>query len=316
MASAQQQKGLSEITCKNYRALLSVMSRLYEETTKKTFEIPECLHDSKIILEILEPRYKLGSVANFFSAIIWQINELPHEEYSKDFIRNLYDSYRGTLRQLKDRIEKDLEGKEMELTDKEEKTFMLWEDIQKFHEELEKVSDPNSHSSYLPYVIMSLYVLQAPARADYANMFIYVSDDLVPDGITDNYCVIVTNPRFVFQKYKTAKTQGVNVVPIENKLHQILINWMGTNYSDYLLTVYNPQTDEFRPITENSLVKRVYSLFTKYKNKHVTINTLRHSYISYKTKNDQHLKEKRMVAKHMMHSTSMAETYRRSVYQK
>jgi integrase len=91
---------------------------------------------------------------------------------------------------------------------------------------------------------------------------------------------------------------------------------MGLNYSDYLLTAYNPQTEEFRPISENALVKRVYNLFTKYKNKHVTINTLRHSYISYKTKNDQHLKEKRMVAKHMMHSTSMAETYRRSVYQK
>lgn len=316
MTSAQQQKGLSEITCKNYRALLSVLSRLYEDYTKKKFEIPECLDDSKIILEILEPRYKLGSVANFFSAIIWQINQLPHEKYSKEVIRNLYDSYRGTLRQLKDRIEKDLEGKEMELTEKEEKSFMLWEDIQAFHKELEKVSDPNSHSSYLPYVILSLYVLHAPVRADYANMFIYVSDDLVPDGITDNYCVIVTNPRFVFQKYKTAKTQGVNVVPMNDEIHQILINWMGINYSDYLLTAYNPQLDEFRPISENALVKRVYNIFTKYKNKHVTINTLRHSYVSYKARNDQHLKEKKMVAKHMMHSTSMAETYRRSVYQK
>lgn len=316
MTSTQQQKGLSEITCKNYKALLSVLSRLYEETTQETFKIPESLTNSKIIVDILEPRYKKGSVTNFFSAIIWSLNCLSRDEYSDDTLRPFYNDYREKLKQLKETIEKDLEGKEMELTEKEEKSFMLWEDIQAFHKELEKISDPNSHSSYLPYVILSLYVLHPPVRADYANMFIYVSDDLVPDGITDNYCVIVTNPRFVFQKYKTAKSYGVNVVPMNDEIHQILINWMGINYSDYLLTAYNPQLDEFRPISENALVKRVYNIFTKYKNKHVTINTLRHSYVSYKARNDQHLKEKKMVAKHMMHSTSMAETYRRSVYQK
>ncbi len=305
-------KDLSALTKNNYNKLIISLRRQYEDEYKSKFEFPSSFkNNADEIIKMLESRYKKGSVNNYISAIIWT---LDRHKYSQTDLDDIYSIYRTHSKRIREENERELIGKELDLTEKEQKSFMRWEDILQFHQDLLKDTDTDSHDSYLNYVILSLYVLHPPVRADYAMMKVFIDDSQIPPNFPDNYCVLQTNPRFVFQKYKTAKTTGTNIVPIDSQLHSILIHWMGINHSDYLLTTYIACHKLFKPISENALVKRIISLFTRYKNKPVSINTLRHSFVSYMYRYDQTMSHKKSNADKMMHSTSMAEKYRRMVY--
>lgn len=310
-----EEKELSALTANNYNKLIVSLRRQYEDTFHSKFEFPSSFkNNSDKIIEMLESKYKKGSVNNYISAIIWTINRIDRQKYSQQELDDIYSIYRSHSKRIREENERALIGKELDLTEKEQKSFMHWEDIIQFHKDLLSETDYNSHDSFLNYVILSLYTLHPPVRADYAMMKVFVDESLVPPNFTDNYCVLQTNPRFVFQKYKTSKTGGINIVPMDSHLHQILIQWMGLNHSDYLLTTYVASHNIFKPISENALVKRIISLFTRHKNKPVSINTLRHSFVSFMYRYDQTLKDKKSNADKMMHSTSMAEKYRRMVY--
>ena len=311
----EDEKELSTLTANNYNKLIVSLRRQYEDTLHTKFEFPSSFKiNSDKIMEILESRYKKGSVNNYISAIIWTLDRLDRQKYPQSDLDEIYSIYRSHSKRIREENERALIGKELDLTEKEQKSFMHWEDIAQFHQDLFKNTDPDSHDSYLNYVILSLYVLHPPVRADYAMMKVFIDDSQIPSNFPDNYCVLQTNPRFVFQKYKTAKTSGTNIIPIDPELHPILIHWMGLNHSEYLLTTYIACNKSFKPISENALVKRIISLFTRYKNKPVSINTLRHSFVSYMYRYDQTKKEKQSNADKMMHSPSMAEKYRRMVY--
>lgn len=310
-----EEKELSSLTANNYNKLIVSLRRQYEDTFQLKFEFPSSFKtNSDKIMEMLESKYKKGSVNNYISAIIWTLDRLDRQKYPQTDLDDIYSIYRTHSKRIREENERALIGKELDLTEKEQKSFIHWEDIAQFHQDLLKDTDTESHDSYLNYVILSLYVLHPPVRADYAMMKVFIDESYIPSNFTENYCVLQTNPRFVFQQFKTAKTIGTNIVPIDPQLHSILIHWMGLNHSDYLLTTYISSTRSFKPISENALVKRIISLFTRYKNKPVSINTLRHSFVSFMYRYDQTQKDKKSNADKMMHSPSMAEKYRRMVY--
>jgi hypothetical protein len=260
---------------------------------------------------MLTTKYKKSTVRNYISAILWKLRT----EYADNSIE-LQHSYTKHGLLLKEEMEREMDGHEFELTEKEEKSFMYWEDILEVYSQARQSLDPTNHKSFLEFVILSLYILHPPVRADYANMRVFIDDAHVPTNMTDNYCVLQTNPRFVFQQYKNVKHRGITIVPIDSELHDILLDWMDINETDYLLSSYVYSKKAFIPLTENALTKRVISIFNHRVNKPVSINTLRHSFISFVTKHDQHYYEKQDNASKMMHSTGMAEKYRRMVYLK
>jgi integrase len=240
---------------------------------------------------------------------LWKLRQ-----FDTDVSQSIQVDYQKHGKNIKEEMERSLIGKEFELTEKEKKTFMLWEDIQKIYSEISRTVDRTNYNSFMDYVVISLYVLHPPVRADYANMRIFIDESHIEKNIEENYCVLQTNPRFVFQQYKTAKDKGITVVPMDNELHNILLDWIEINPSDYLLSSYVISKKIYKPFTETTLCKRITAIFLKYSDTPVTINTLRHSFISFMSRYDQEYDKKRANADKMMHSMAMADKYRRMVY--
>jgi integrase len=304
----------SSLTCKNYSLSITSIRRIYQDEYKDSFKHPECFEDSDKIIQMLSKYYQKSTIINFISAILWELNKLNNEQYTAEYIQTLRASYQTHGATLKAQIERSKIGKEFELTEKEQKSFMIWEKIVEMYENVEDQLNIQDYNQFMDFVILSLYLLHPPARADYANMKLYIDDHLIPPNETENYCVLQSNPRFVFQKYKTAKHKGITVIPMDPRLHEILLGWADLYPSSYLLSIYCPSTKQYKPMTENTLSKRMTYIFKRHASVPVTINTLRHSYISFMSKHDQEYERKRTNADKMMHSLSMADKYRRMVY--
>jgi hypothetical protein len=306
----------SELTIIRYNQAITSIKRLYESNSTNIFKNPETFSEnSQIILELLYKNYQLSTLPNFISAILWNISLINDKQYNNEYKNRICDIYREYGKKIKEQIEEEKVGKEFELTEKEKKSFMIWEDILKVHQQMLSNLNKTNYNNFLEYVIVSLYVLHPPARADYANMRVFIDDSFIPTNFQDNYCVLQTNPRFVFNKYKTAKHKGTTIVNMDNDLHNILLDWVDINTSEYLLSSYVQSTKSFKPITEIALCRRITLIFEKYANKPVTINTLRHSFVSYMSRYEMENYEKRREnASKMMHSLNMADKYRRMVY--
>ena len=79
---------------------------------------------------------------------------------------------------------------------------------------------------------------------------------------------------FVFNSYKTAKTYGKQLVSIPLALQKIVTKWMTVNTSDFLLTDSKGQ-----PLTSVKLNQRLNAIFA---GKKISVNALRHSYLTEK----------------------------------
>lgn len=306
----------SDYTIIRYNQINNTIKCLYEQHIENTFVFPDSLiNNCDKIIQLLCKTYELTTVITCISGILWNLGSLYDKDtYSQEFVTNIQDKYKAHRDIIKEKIEKGKEGKEFNLTAKEEKTFLYWEQIIKVHQYMLEHLDKTKYDSFLDFVIISLYVLHPPTRADYANMRVFIDNSLIPDNYSDNYCVLQTNPRFVFNKYKTSKYKGTKIIEIDDVLHTILIDWININKSDYLLTSYNKKDNIYTPLTENNLSHKIRYIFNKYTGKPASINTLRHSFISFMSKYDQNNTIKQNNADKMMHSINMAEKYRRFVY--
>jgi hypothetical protein len=256
--------------------------------------------------------YKVSTVGTILSAIIWHLR-IAYK--NKEANVTPLDIYMYMLEQkkivgIRDKIQTDLDGK---LTEKEEKNFIPWETVLKARAAMEDKLDTASFRDMTDFVIVALYTYNPPIRADYANMRVFIFDNDVPVDYKDNYCVIESpKPRFVFWKFKTATGTEAVINSIDPTLHVILLKWLDINTSDYLLATVTPSG--LIPMTENTLSHRVRAIFDRWTGRTASINTLRHSFISYNSRDDQHVRQKETNAKMMMHSTAMADNYRRYVY--
>lgn len=303
-------------TLRMYEQCLVSISCLYEQDTQQKFIFPVTFNNAPHqIIEILRKKYSKGAVINFISAILWKLNQ-PVTASIIDSLPELIDTYKKYGELLKKEIAYERMGKEFELTEREQKTFMIWEDILEIYNNMKQKHYKKDYNDFMDFVIISLYVLQPPVRADYAHMRWFIDESFVPANIEENYCVLQTTPRFVFQKYKTAHKYGVVIVPICDELHNILLEWCSVNESEYLLAHRVNSTETFKPMLESTLTKRIPRIFEKHGGKPINIATFRHSFVSYQSKNDQAFDNKQKNAAQMMHSTSMADQYRRMVYKK
>jgi hypothetical protein len=246
---------LSNLTCLRYNQALTSIYRLYEDKTTKKFINPETfISDSDVIIEYLYNTYQKSTIVNFISAIIWHANQME-SKHDITIVNRIREIYREHGKKLKEDIERSKIGKEFQLTEKEQKSFMIWEDILETYAKIKTTFNRNHYNEFMDFVILSLYVLHPPVRADYANMAIYIDDSFVPADATHNYCVLQTNPRFVFNQYKSSKHYGATIVAMDSELHDILLDWTEINTSEYLLATYTKSTSTFTPMNENKLCK-------------------------------------------------------------
>jgi len=299
----------SSKTVVQYNSCITSIRRLYLDKVKDEFVIPDTFQDSDTIMKLLLETYKKATTMNFVSAILWKLRETNTDEAN-----DIMPLYHEQAKLLKADIERDKIGKECELTEKEKKSFMLWEDIQQVYSKIAQGLNRLDYNSFLDFVVVSLYVLHPPVRADYEHMLVFIDDTHVPDKVKGNYCVLHDNPRFVFQEYKNSRHKGTTVIPMDEELHDILLDWMELNNSDYLLSSYFPSSNKYKPFSDTTLSRRMTEIFMRHANRPVSINTLRHSFISFMARHDQEYTKKRDNAEKMMHSVIMSDQYRRMVY--
>ena len=308
----------SEHTIKRYKQVVRLIPPLYESTFHTPFTFPETLNeDFDNIVQMLTNKYMASTLPNCIAGIIWSLDTFDHkEDYDYRFIQSIQEKYQLINSKLiADSFKRSLSTDKV-LSEREQKTYQNWDAITQMYHIMAKKLDKLNFTSFLEFVIISLYVLHPPVRADYAGMKVFIDDSYVPVDSQENYCVLQTNPRFVFNQYKTSKRYGQTVIPMNDELHDILLDWMSINPTDDLLVSYIHSKQEYKSFTETTLSHRIPLIFKKYTEIPSTINTMRHSYISHVTASDTTLANmltKKGNSEKMMHSMVMAEGYQRTI---
>lgn len=164
----------------------------------------------------------------------------------------------------------------------------------------------NNNIRYLnDWIIISLYSLIPPRRLQDYLAFKNPHLSNINESI-DNYY----NPKknqLIFNDYKTHRTYGTQFVTINSELKKNLNAYL-KKIKDLPVNTLIFNENSLKPFTPSLLNKRLYQIF----NKHVSVNILRHSYITENVlKNMPKYTELETIANDMGHSTSQQILYKK-----
>lgn len=114
---------------------------------------------------------------------------------------------------------------------------------------------------------------------------------------TDNY---YKAGKFYFNQYKTASTYGLQVIPVPKSLNTIIRKWIKHNPTDYLLFGKTQ-----KPLSSSQITKILNKIFDK----NISVDMLRHIYLSNMYKDMPELTTMEETASNMGHSIQTALQY-------
>jgi integrase len=238
------------------------------------------------------------------TSIVWKSDESKIQQFQslasilkviKDYDKE-YKFY--SKRSIKMRNKKTTIDDDNLLTEHEEKNMVPWKEIKKIQPK--DVRDA---------ALIGIYTLIPPRRLDYRLMRITDHDT----GLDDDYNYVVLNKRnnptkFIFTNYKTSSTFGKQEFPVPRALASVLKTYIEGNgfaINDYLFG--KSPTEPYK-----SFSTQVSEVFKKYTSKSISVNMLRHSYITwFLQKKNLSLTDKKIVATAMGHSITMQDKYNR-----
>ena len=296
-------EGLGEATKSHYLMQFRILVQLGGGSATTVFRSPEKVY------EAMRERYSqpltrksLMSVARALVGHLPAIGEkFPNaaDKYG-EFIRK-DDEESGTSERM-------LNGK---MSEREENVYLPWSKIVEARDKVEEERGPGA----LETLLVSMYVLMEPLRQDYGNVSILENDSTVDKlDSKQNYLVL---PRgaggsgevtLVLRTYKTAKRYGEFKRLIPSPLVKIIRASVEEHPREYLFV--DSRGKPF--LKRNSFIKwSNRCLETAFDGRRVTVNTLRHSYISSLDFNTRTPGELMRTSKMMGHSIGMQQMYRR-----
>ena len=159
-------------------------------------------------------------------------------------------------------------------------------------------------------LIYQFYTLQAPRRNDDVNKIELLNkgyENKTLDG-KKNFIVIDENNKaieIIYNKYKTEKIYGRQIIPLEN---ENLISTIQKHIIRYSLKEGDKLFKYGRTDVFGKAIERV---FTKVYGKKTTLNTIRHSYITWEMREVRNVRYLENLAKLMGHSPKEQQLYRR-----
>jgi hypothetical protein len=267
-----------------------------------------------------QPPYQLSSLISMISSVLWHMRVnvadcLGADEPLNEFHLYPYIQHRDYLQALLDKQTHERKG---DLSSKEKKNYLSWPAVDTVYRDKMVGVDVRglkpSFDAIQDLVVASLYILQPPIRADYANMRVFLSAEEVPADFRGNHFVL-DPPMFVLYDYKNAKHRDAKrkplVNPVGEELRDILADWLTVNPTEWLLVtrIGKSETCGFRPMTENGLSVRVRSIFKRWTGVAASINTLRHAFASHLRDTGASAEEKKAVAAAMCHHPNTSEAY-------
>lgn len=127
-----------------------------------------------------------------------------------------------------------------------------------------KIQDLQQIQNYIIMCLLSGYYIAPRRSKDYVDFKIKNISE------TDNY---LTKLSMIFNSYKTSKTYGQQIIPINIQLKNILLKWIKVNPTEYLLF-----DSKFNKLSSVKLNQRINALFGK----KVSVNQLRHTFLTSK----------------------------------
>ena len=203
-------------------------------------------------------------------------------------------------------------------SEKQDANWVDWEEVQKIKKSLSdevakavngKHITPSAYDTLLRFVVLSLYTDVAPRRnQDYMDMYVVKKwDKELPKD--KNYLDLSTG-RFIFNKYKTAKTYGEQIVEIPNTDEKPLLRAIQMLLKYHPLN--KPKVKEYKFLVAHdgsplNSVNAITRMLNKVFGKKVGSSMLRHIYLTGKYGNE--LEEMKKDSEEMGHSVSQQKDY-------
>jgi hypothetical protein len=276
-----EKKGVTESTANAY------MKTLYILNDKNSFKTLSFLRNKDVIMEKIK-EYAASTQKSVLASIVSTLFLVSEKPTYKAVYKYFYD-------QMMSKAKEPSETAENEKTEKQKENWISWEDIKKVSEEqrkkmldygVKKTITPSEFNHLLNSLVLSLYVFIQPRRnQDYLDMVIVKKwkEDM---PTTKNY-LDLTGQKFIFNKYKTAKKYGKQVIEIPNtpeaplmdtiqlylKFHPLFKVTKGKEEVPFLVTV-----DGSALSAANSITRILNKIFGK----KVGSSMLRHAFLSAK----------------------------------
>jgi integrase len=231
--------------------------------------------------------YALSTRKNMVAAAASVLNLYSQPGYQKT-----YQFYSDKLKEMHAELA-EKRGDTLQKTEKEEKNWVEWDDVEKKRDELkeevakfatQKSVTLKQYDTLLAYLILCMYTYVPPRRnQDYQEM--WVVRDWKESMPKDRNYLDLHGQQFIFNKYKTAKTSGEQRVEIpDNELRDAIVMYL--KHNPHYRASKNKST-EFRFLckadgTPLTTVNAITRILNKVFGRPVGSSMLRHSYLSKK----------------------------------
>lgn len=255
---------------------------------------------NKVIKYIISKYPNLNSQKSYLASIVQELRK--HKDgkenkltlINKEVTDKKIELYNSKMLKAYNKVENEREKNE--LTDKEKKNWIEWEDVIKVREKLQSKTNKKEKRSFFDYLIVSLYTYQPPIRGEYGTMKVVKSKKEAKDK-NENFLVWGKDKEFIIHRYKTASKYGTKVIKVCKDLTPIISFWFKHFNKDkkYLLGEY---------YSNHYISSYIRKLFKTLTNKDFGINLIRHSYITNMIYNLANLsvKERKEISNDMCHS--------------
>ncbi len=226
---------------------------------KSIVNITEYINNIKCLKKQNGVNISLNTQKLYLVSSEWYITKYnKNDEYSKILKKEISSLYEQIDKQIKKNI----------LSENQQKNYAEWDDILIVYNKLKR-NYIRCEQSFKTFVILSLYILVCPRRLkDYALM--YIADNELSIDTDKNY-FIPSADLFIFNNYKTLKHYGMQKIIIPKELSELLVTYI----SKYKIS------GSLLRLDRDGLRIRLLRLFKKELGKEISVNILRHSYISY-----------------------------------
>lgn len=182
-------------------------------------------------------------------------------------------------------------------SDKYEKGSVPWSEFVEKRDSL--------HKGSMKRLLLCMYSMIPPTRLDYGNVMIYQEEPKdIPEGI--NYLVLCPSGSYLgLQEYKTSKHYGHKKLDLPDSLVEEIESSLKDTPRKHLFV--GRHNEPFK--IANSYGKWVSRTLQKIFDKPMTVNILRHMYVSENIEN-KCVKERKEIASAMCHSLTSQMIYR------
>jgi hypothetical protein len=251
----------------------------------------EWFKDPKRVLPILKEKPPQTRKTNLASIIVLLNGDAP-DEYTK--MMNKDADMTAEQYQKQEKTEKQ---KENWIDHKE--IMELWQDKYTKIKPLLNTTgtlSPKEMRELVSFMVQTVTggIMFSPRRSEWIYMKTRNYDEK-----TDNY-IDMKKSSFIFQKYKTAKTHGTEIIKFPRAFKALLLKYLKQTDNDYL--IFNGKGE---PMSNVILTQTLNSIYGK----KISTSMLRHIYLSDKFADMPSLKELNETAQSMGHTTSQMMEY-------